>query len=195
MGEQILAADNVADLRMKMAKEAIAAQLNINNMAGDSTATNNLEGPNNLTGEAAMWLRGVGPYTYSGSTGRIDTNGDGIISESGSNNAEFNKNSGVFTSDANGGVSGLNLTPSLAAWIQKVDIDGAAGSLTASGADLLHALQSFNGGAEVGDEGHLVVAPQGSKVAWYDGTVDIVGVPVSNTADSFWSVLEAHNVI
>jgi hypothetical protein len=164
-------------------------------MSGDSPVTNNSEGPSNIVGEAAMWLRGLGPYTYGNSTGKVDTNNDGVLVDGGSNNFEFNKNSGAFTGDANFTLSGSNpLLSSLSAWFYDVDVDETSNDIHASGEDLLHALQSFNGQAVAGgDNGHLVVSPQGNKVGWYDHvTLDVIGIPVNNSPDAFWGVLDAH---
>ena len=188
-----------SELRGIMMKEALVAQLNINNLAGDSTTSStNAEGPNGLIGEAVQWLKGTGPYQKStslgiytdGSTGRVDTNGDGILSVGNKDTFEYNTTTGQFTRDANGtAIAGNNLTALLQAWGQDVDVDGNLGSAIASGSDLSNVLRSFNEGGA-----HLVESQDGSQVGWFTG-VELVGVMINNTPDAFWGVLQANGAI
>lgn len=68
-----------ADQRVKMSRDAIALQLNINNGVVD---------PDGLITEAAKWLTAQSPYTYGSKSGDVDTNGDWI--------ADYNDSTNVF---------------------------------------------------------------------------------------------------
>jgi hypothetical protein len=184
----INASDAATDMRLILMKQALAAQLNINNMSGDSTSTLNPEGPSDIVSEAAMWLRGLTPYTYgSNSTSKVDSNGNGILSVGNSNSFEYNTSTKAFTADANPSVSGRQpLTSNLNAWQQDVDIDGIWGAIQASGQDLKNGLQQFN-------DGPLVVDPHGNYLGWSDGS-NVMDVQ-SNDSDAFWSVLQDHNIL
>jgi hypothetical protein len=181
----IAASDTAADLRQVLMKEALAAQLNVNNMSGDSALdSSNAEGPKDIACEAAMWLRGLAPYTYgTNSTGKVDTNGNGSLSAGTSSSSEYNTSTKAFTSDANGSASGKNLTSTLAAWSQDVDVDSLLGDVVASGQDLKNGLKAFNAG-------QLVVSQSGGHVGWFDGA-DVVDVE-PNIPDAFWNVLSAY---
>jgi uncharacterized repeat protein (TIGR01451 family) len=184
--QQIIAAsDTSADLRQVLMKEALAAQLNINNMSGDSTLDlSDAEGPKDIVSEAAMWLRGLVPYTYgANSTGRVDTNGNGSLLSGTSSSSEYNTSTKAFTSDANGSASGKNLTSTLSAWSLDVDVDGLLGDVMANGQDLKNGLKAFNAG-------QLVVSQSGVHVGWFDGTVFVDVVP--NTPEAFWNMLSGH---
>jgi hypothetical protein len=181
----IVASDSLSDLRQVLMKEALAAQLNINNMSGDSALdSSNAEGPNNIVSEAAMWLRGLAPFAYgSDSTGKVDTNGDGSLSSGTKTSFEYNTSTKAFTSDANGAASGKNLSANLAAWSQDVDVDGALGNVVASGQDLKDGLKAFS-------SGQLVVSQSGGNVGWFDG-IGVVDVG-PNTPDAFWNLLSGY---
>ncbi|HLC01781.1 MAG TPA: hypothetical protein VJK02_01970, partial [Anaerolineales bacterium] len=181
----IAASDTPADLRQLLMREALAAQLNINNMSGDSAlVSSDAEGPNNIVSEAAMWLRGLGPYTYgTNSTGKVDTNGDGSLSAGTSTSSEYNTSTRAFSNDANGALAGKNLTASLAAWSLDVDVDSTSSDIRASGLDLKNGLQQFNAG-------HLVVSQSGGNFGWFDGAGFVDVGP--NTPDAFWNVLFVH---
>src|SRR5262245_48904316 len=140
--QQIInSADSASDARQILMSQALAAQLNIYNGAGE---------PNDLIKEAVMWLKGEAPYQYgTNSTGKVDTNGDGILSS-----AEYNTSTKAFTGDANGSLSGTALTSNLQAWQKFVDVAGGAaswGTAEANGEGLKNALMWFN-------DGHLVVS-------------------------------------
>ena len=69
-----------ADQRVKMSRDAIALQLNINNGVVD---------PDGLITEAAKWLTAQSPYdTFGSKSGDVDTNGDWI--------ADYNDSTNVF---------------------------------------------------------------------------------------------------
>ncbi|HLE56743.1 MAG TPA: hypothetical protein VJB15_06650, partial [Rhodothermia bacterium] len=182
--QQLIKASGTAtDARQVLMKEALTAQLNINNMSGDSTSTTTPEGPDNIVSEAAMWLRGLGPYTYgSNSTGNVDTNGDGSLSVGSNNTFEYRTSTNAFTKDANGSASGTNLSSTLDAWQWNVDVDGTDANVQAGGLDLKNGLKAFN-------DAHLVVSADGAYVGW-DG-----GDSQSNTSDAFWSVLQDHAIL
>jgi hypothetical protein len=179
------ATDTAADLRQVLTKEALASQLNVNNMSGDSVLdSSNAEGPKDIVSEAAMWLRGLAPYTYStNSTGKVDTNGNGSLSSGTSGSSEYNTSTKAFTNDANGSASGKNLTPTLAAWSLDVDVDGLLGDIMASGQDLKDGLKAFN-------SGQLVVSQSGGSAGWFDGNSVVEVGP--NTPDAFWNILSGH---
>ncbi|HKZ26060.1 MAG TPA: hypothetical protein VJ398_09760, partial [Acidimicrobiia bacterium] len=181
----IAASDTPADLRQLLMREALAAQLNINNMSGDSAlVSSDAEGPNNIVSEAAMWLRGLAPYTYgTNSTGKVDTNGDGSLSAGTSTSSEYNTSTRAFSNDANGALAGKNLTSNLAAWSLDVDVDSTSSDIRASGLDLKNGLQEFNAG-------HLVVSQSGGNFGWFDGAGFVDVGP--NTPDAFWNVLFVH---
>ena len=78
----IAASDSSTDVRLLMLKNAIAAQLNIDNNSGfDGHSGSKPYEPVNLIDEAVRWLKGAAPYAgYSdASTGKVDLNGNGIL--------------------------------------------------------------------------------------------------------------------
>ena len=181
--QQLIATgDNASDMRMLLMREALAAQLNVNNMASDSTDdSGNPEGPADLVGEAAAWLRGLDPYLYVDSSGNVDINEDGTLSVGNNKNFEYNIKDGVFTADADPLTSnpknstGQPLTADLGAWQDDVDV---AELLQASGEDLKDALTAFNARA-------FVVDTSGEQIAAYDGS-EVTGIQ-DNSTDAFWS--------
>ena len=109
--------------------------------------------PADLVGEAVKWLKGDQPYVYTdGSSGKVDTNHDGILSTT-----EFNVSTSAFTFDANGSSrSGTALTSNLQAWQTKVDVFDGSDVVMANGQDLKNALEVFN-------QDKLVTIPPGSS--------------------------------
>jgi uncharacterized repeat protein (TIGR01451 family) len=167
----ILSSDSASDTRQILMKQALAAQLNINN--GEVQ-------PNNLINEAVRWLKGEGPwegpYVYSNSTGKVDTNGNGNL-----DSTEFNVTTGAFTSDANGVLTGTALTSNLSAWQAKVDVDDTVFDVRANGEGLKNALMYFN-------QNQLITLSNGNVAFTYDH-VTVVGQQ-SNVLDAFWHTLD-----
>jgi hypothetical protein len=166
------------DARLILMRQAIAAQLNIDNGHHE---------PNDLVGEAVKWLRGQAPFTYTdGSSGKVG-NGDGVLQSS-----EYIISSGQLSL-----VGGTSST-STQAWNQDVDVYGGpnandwdnntsmAGNQEANGQDLKNALQSFN-------MGNLVTSVDGSQVGYFDGT-NLTNAHL-NTTDSFWLTLHETGLI
>jgi hypothetical protein len=185
----ITASDSATDTRQILMKEALAAQLNVNNMSGDSTAsTTNPEGPTNLVAEAAMWLRGLGLYTYASSTGKVDANADGSLSVGTSTSFEYNTSTKAFTADANSAASGTQtLASNLGAWTTDVDVDSTWRNIQASGVDLKNGLHELN-------QGHLVVSQDGASVGWSGDGSNVVDVH-ANVTDASWGVLHDHAIL
>ncbi|HYK79160.1 MAG TPA: SdrD B-like domain-containing protein, partial [Micropepsaceae bacterium] len=166
------------DARLIFMRQAIAAQLNIDNGHHD---------PNDIVGEAAKWLRGQAPFTYTdGSTGKIG-NGDGVLQSS-----EYTISGGNFS------LTGTAQGTGTQAWNQQVDVYGGpiandwdnnpslAGNQEASGQDLKNGLQAFN-------SGQLVTSTDGSQVGLYNGV--FVDFAHANTTDSFWLTLHDGGLI
>ncbi len=187
----ILSSDSATDTRQILMSQALAAQLNINNLSGDYLPldTTNAEGPNNIVTEAALWLRGTTPYIYNDnstdaagglkdSSGKVDANDNGIL-ESG----EYV--SSAFTFDGNGTVlNGTALTSNLQAWQKAVGVDTNTidNLVKADGEGLKNALEAFN-------MGKLVVSSDGGSVGWFNGT-GVIDVQANTVVDAFWDVLE-----
>ena len=136
-------------MRVVLAKEALAAQLNIDNQAGFGGHTGSKDyQPADLITEAVKWLKGELPYQFAGgSSGNVDTNHDGVI---GWNSALHTFSEGAAVA------SGAN------AWTAKVDVFDGAPILLANGSNLKDALAAFNGN-------QLVVSTDGNSVAWNNG--------------------------
>ncbi len=172
----IKSSDSASDTRQILMSQALAAQLNIYNGVGQ---------PNGLIGEAVDWLTGETPYTYAdGSSGNVDTNGDGILQSGSGNSFEYNTTSKSFTFDANGaGKPGTALTSNLQAWQKYVDVssvDTWNSDMEANGEGLKNALMWFN-------QGQLVTDVTGTHVGWLSG--GIVSDVNLNTIDKFWLTL------
>lgn len=169
----IQSSDSATDTRQILMSQALAAQLNIYNGVAD---------PLDLVGEAVSWLKGQTPYTYAdGSSGKVDTNGDGYLSST-----EYNTTTKSFTFDANGSKAGTALTSNLNAWQTNVDVyDDLAITVMANGQDLKDALESFN-------QAKLITSADGSLVGWStDGGVTINYVNDNTVEDNFWLTLSA----
>ncbi len=176
---------SLTDMREVMIAEALAAQLNINNMSADSTLTDNPEGPYDLVSEAVAWLTGQGPYTYADlSTGNIDTDGDGILSVGNNKNFEYDIKNDLLTADAllstpmSNKDPGDSLSQADEAWMDEVFVD-ALNTKLASGEDLRNALHEFNVGT-------IAVDPHGGYIAEFDDQDVMVGVAQENDIDVFW---------
>ncbi len=167
-----------SDTRFILMRQAIAAQLNVDNGQHE---------PNDVLSEAVHWLRGQSPFTYTdGTTGKIG-NGDSVLQ-----NNEYTISGGVFSFNAGALGSGSQ------AWTQDVDVYGGsnandwdnnpslAGNQEANGQDIKNALQSFN-------MGQLVTSLDGSQVGLYNGV--FVDFAHANTADSFWLTLHDGGLI
>jgi len=182
----ISSSDSANDTRQILLSQAIAAQLNIDNGAGQ---------PVDLIQEAVMWLKGESPYVYPAigsthaSTGNIDSNHNGILDVG----TEVNTSTGALLADADLTQSGTQvLTSSQQAWQKFVDVaSGAANWGTvanpgeADGEGLKNALMWFN-------DGHLVTSVGGFFVAWdADGAGGSTSVAFvnPNTTDEFWLTL------
>jgi uncharacterized repeat protein (TIGR01451 family) len=72
----IAASDTAADTRLIMMKQLVAAQLNIDNALQTGAQ---LKEPVDLVNEAIKWLKGDAPFSYTGSTGQVDANHDGVL--------------------------------------------------------------------------------------------------------------------
>lgn len=165
----ILSSDSANDTRQILMKQALAAQLNINN--GDHQ-------PANLIGEAVQWLQGRGPYQYgSNSTGNVDKNGDGILGSD-----DYSTSAKAFLVDANGSASGTALTSNLNAWQTKVDADDTSWNVQANGEGLKNALMYFN-------QNQLITTSEDDVAFSYDH-VNVFGLQ-ANTLDAFWHTLDA----
>jgi uncharacterized repeat protein (TIGR01451 family) len=173
-------ADSSNDVRLGMAREALAAQLNINDLAAQDGHSGKAYAPAGLVTDAVEWLKGEAPFQFSdGSSGNVDSNHDGIVG--------WNANSHNFT-------EGSAAKSNKAAWGTQVDVyngpiangdwdnnSSLAGNQEANGLNLMHALQNYN--AE-----QLVVSTDGQNVGWNNG-VSVVGVH-SNDTDNFWLTLK-----
>ena len=162
------------DMRLLVAKEALAAQLNIDNLAGFDGHTGSKQyQPNDLITEAVKYLKGEAPYQFGdGSSGNVDTNHDSVI---GWNSALHTFTEGSAVS------SGQN------AWTSKVDVFDGASTVLANGSNLRDALSFFN-------QDQLVVSNDGNSVAWNNGSnpaggIYAVGVH-TNDPDNFWMTLK-----
>jgi hypothetical protein len=175
----IMSSDSANDTRQILMKQALAAQLNIYNGVKD---------PNDLVGEAVTWLKGGpstlnpnSPYAYTdGSSGKVDTNQDGVLSSS-----EYNTTSKAFTFDANGSTrTGNALTSSLDAWQKNVDVYNAASTTVwADGQGLKNALEAFN-------LDKLVTSSDGALVGWTtDHGLTVTNVYDNTVLDNFWLTL------
>ena len=163
----IRSSDSANDTRQILMKQALAAQLNINN--GDVQ-------PKDLISEAVKWLEGKGPYLYgTNSTGNVDKNGDGILGTD-----DYNTTSAAFLVDANGSVTGTALTSNLNAWQTKVDVDDTVRNVQANGEGLKNALMYFN-------QNQLITTSTGDVAFSYDH-ITVMGQQ-SNGADAFWHTL------
>ncbi|WP_214476608.1 hypothetical protein [Mesorhizobium sp. dw_380] len=149
------------DARVIMLQQAIAAQLNIDNHVAQ---------PNDLVGEAVMWLKGEGTWS-----------GLGIISVDADNNGIVDQNGAALL--------GAAVKTSSNAWTKYVDVTDASSGITdwnggkeADGEGLKNALMWFN-------QGQLVTSGSGptDHVAWFNGTSIIDEHP--NTLDQFWLTL------
>ena len=167
--QKLISTDDGDDVRQLLMKEALAAQLNVNNMASDSTGTDNPEGPLNLLSDAAAWLRGLDPYSGygDGTTGNVDANGDGILSVGNNKKAEYNIKDEVFT-------AGAELDELELAW----GMLNASGTVGNDGIDLYKALQDFNAGL-------YTVDPHGGYIAEVVGNEAVVPAQ-ANDADAYW---------
>ncbi|MGH7428909.1 MAG: SdrD B-like domain-containing protein, partial [Candidatus Methylomirabilaceae bacterium] len=119
-----------ADQRVKMARDALALQLNINNDVVD---------PAGLITEAAKWLSGLAPYLYASGTGDVDTNNDGI--------ADFN-NSSEAGAD---GFAGTKVRANQAPW-QTVVANGFSGSSIHEAIDDFNNCRLVGGNNATGEE-------------------------------------------
>jgi hypothetical protein len=179
--QTLIASGATTDVRHMLMKEALAAQLNVNNMATDSTGTDNPEGPLNLLSDAAAWLRGLNPYSDYGdeSTGNVDINGDGILTAGNNKNAEYVTKYDLFNADADPSSSITKAHPAdllLAgndAW-GNLNVGGVGDD----GHDLYQALQNFN-------DGLYTVDPHGGYIAAVVGG-DAVLPAQTNDADAYW---------
>ena len=182
----IKVSDTVTDVRLLMAREALTAQLNIDNLSGfDGHSGSKAYSPAGLITQAVEWLKGEAPFQYGdGSSGNVDTNHDGVIA--------WNASLKTFA-------EGLAVATSSNAWQSKVDVYGGplpnadwdsnaqlAGNQEAGGMNLENALMFYN-------KEQLVVSNDGGSVAWNNGTsstgIHAVGVQTNDT-DNFWLTLK-----
>ncbi|MER9948525.1 hypothetical protein [Mesorhizobium sp. M0047] len=150
------------DARVIMLQQAIAAQLNIDN---------HIAQPNDLIGEAVMWLKGEGAWAGLGFS--VDSIGgsNGIVDQNGAGTA----------------LAGSAVKTSSIAWTKYVDVTDAGSGITdwnggkeADGEGLKNALMWFN-------QDQLVTSGPGGHVAWFDGTT--ISHEHINTLDQFWLTL------
>src|SRR5205814_6931830 len=173
--QDLINTSSSTDMRVLLAKEALAAQLNIDNQAGFGGHTGSKDyQPADLITEAVKWLKGELPYQFAGgSSGNVDTNHDGVI---GWNSALHTFSEGAAVA------SGAN------AWTAKVDVFDGAPILLANGSNLKDALAAFNGN-------QLVVSTDGNSVAWNNGAAPGGGIMAlgvqANDPDNFWLTLQS----
>ncbi|MER8376300.1 hypothetical protein [Mesorhizobium sp. M1406] len=150
------------DARVIMLQQAIAAQLNIDNHVAQ---------PNDLIGEAVMWLKGEGAWAGLGVN--VDSIGgsDGIVDQNNAGTA----------------LAGPTVKTSSIAWTKYVDVTDASSGITdwnggkeADGEGLKNALMWFN-------QDQLVTSGPDGHVAWFDGTNITDEHP--STLDQFWLTL------
>jgi hypothetical protein len=170
----INSSDSSLDARQILMKQAITAQLNIDNGDKDPGLYPGQSAGHDLIEEAVKWLTGQAPFTYSdGRTGNVDTNHDGIleINGLGSSGIEYNTTLAAFSSPA--------LASSEQAWQAYVDpihSPPQTGDIMVNGQDVKNALQAFN-------LNQLITSMAGFHVGWNNnGTVNDVH---ANTADTF----------
>jgi uncharacterized repeat protein (TIGR01451 family) len=176
---------STTDVRTLLMKQVLAAELNIYNASQfDNHTGSKPYQPIDLVNEAVRWLKGEAPFgSYTdGSSGKVDTNGDGIVGWNSATNT-FSEGSAVLATKQ--------------AWTLKVDVYGGpnandwdtnpalAGNQEATGQDLLNALTAFN-------QGKLVISADGLSVGWNTGTG--IFADHSNTLDNFWLTLHDTNV-
>jgi len=180
---QQLLNSNSADMRQSMMKQALEAQIAIDNGNADPGLSS---AGHDLISDAVKWLTGVAPFTYFPFGGNVDQNHDGIL-EAGPTTAgnDCNTTTESFTSPA--------LKPTMTAGVQYVDAVNATpqtGDIMINGNDLLNALAAFN-------TNKLVTLMAGAQIGW--NSSGIPGGPVSdvqaNTVSGFLTVLKDQNVI
>ncbi|MBZ9847267.1 hypothetical protein LB565_04590 [Mesorhizobium sp. CA14] len=160
LAKSIESSSTSGDARVIMLQQAIAAQLNIDN---------HVTQPNDLVGEAVMWLTKQGAWSTVGVN--IDADNNGYVDENAAHTA----------------LAGSAVKTSSAAWTTYVDVTDASTGITdwnggkeADGEGLKNALMWFN-------QGQLVTSGPGGHVAWFNGTSIIDEHP--NTLDQFWVTL------
>ena len=178
MAAQLINSSQTAnDTRQILLSQAIAAQLNIDTHSGDPGYHTPVTSPvTDLISEAVQWLKGTTAVYSDGSSGKIDTNGNGILDA-----AEYSVSQAKFSTAA--------LTSSTKAWQQPVAYaTHDYGTVHADGEGLKNALQALN-------QNQLVVDGSGLFVAWDDSgsaTGPYTDV-LTNGPNDFWKVLLDHN--
>jgi hypothetical protein len=172
------------DTRQILMRQAIAAQLNIDNGNPDPGLYPGQSAGHDLIDEAVKWLRGLAPFSYAdGTSGNVDSNHDGILEISGlsKSGVEYDTAAAAFTSPA--------LSSSKQAWQSYVDPINApphSGDLMVNGQDIKNALEAF-------DVDQLVTSLASFMAGWNsNGTVSDV---TANTGDNFWGILKDQHVI
>ncbi|RWL95844.1 MAG: hypothetical protein EOR68_19645 [Mesorhizobium sp.] len=160
LAKAIESSSTSGDARVIMLQQAIAAQLNIDNHVAQ---------PNDLVGEAVMWLTKQGAWSTVGVN--IDADSNGYVDENAAHTA----------------LAGSAVKTSSAAWTTYVDVTDASTGITdwnggkeADGEGLKNALMWFN-------QGQLVTSGPGGDVAWFNGSNIVDEHP--NTLDQFWVTL------
>ncbi len=175
------ASSSSTDMRVLLIKQAIAAQLNIDDglNAPGLTPGSNVVGTELIT-EAVKWLTGKSPFIYSdGSSGNVDPNHDGAISAGSSSSYEFNTSTGQFTSGA--------LASSKNAWVTDKSLGLSPTDVQINGKDLLAALTAYN-------NNQLVVSQDGLQIGWENSYGAVSDVHL-NTPANLWTVLQDQHVI
>ena len=175
--QQLIASSVAAnDTRQILTRHALAAQLNINN--GDKSPGGMTVGAD-LISKAVSWLKGSGPFIYSdGSSGKIDTNVNGVLTAGTTGTIEYNTITAAFTSTI--------LTSNKMAWQQQVAMGFSPSDFYVSGEELKNGLQAFN-------ENQLVTSADGSLVGWNNGGG--MTNAHTNNASGMWTVLRDAGIV
>jgi hypothetical protein len=199
----INSSDTANDARQILLKQALAAELNLQN--GESAPgqlSNTIPGTNPLTHASTVgtdlitlgvdWLQGKGPFVYSAGTGNIDTSHDGTLqlgttgTVSNPGGVEYNTKTASFTSTAQ--VTSGN------EWQTAVDsgvFNPATGlDFKINGQDLKNMLQAFN-------QNQLVTSKDGTMVGWNaNGAVGGAVTDIQqNTSTGVFTVLKDAGII
>ena len=178
----VTSSDSSLDVRQALIRQAIAAQLNIDNGDKDPGLYPGQSVGHDLISEAGDWLRGLAPFNYASGSGNVDTNHDGIL-EAGITSAghEYNMLAGAFTS-----APVRSGAPAWQTYVDPINAPPQAGDILVNGQDVKNALQAFN-------IDQLVTSMAGFQIAWdSNGAFSDIR---QNTPDASWRVLADNHVI
>jgi hypothetical protein len=162
--EQLInSSDSELDARQILIKQAIAAQLTIDNGDRDPGFYPGMSAGHDLIDEGVKWLTGQAPFTHAdGSSGNVDTNHDGILEIKGlsTSGIEYSTRTAAFTSPA------LSTNQQARqSYVDPVHSPPQTGDIMVSGQDLKNALAAFN-------LDQLVTSMAGFQFGWNsNGTV------------------------